>query len=682
MNRKYTNSFRKTASKLVYLPIALFVAVGSFLLFGKSEPVHALNTTYYVDSLNGSDTNDGLSEASAWQTYARAHSARNTLGAGDQILFKRGETYNVTANQSFHFSAANTSGADGNPITIGAYGSGDKPILDYAGSGTSHSFDFRTDSYITVQDLDIRGFNTTGIVAGNDSTNLTLRNLSITSTSSTSTGVNILTGVNESIKLISVIVQGVYQNGIQINTTTGLVIDSVSATNNGGNGIRVGSSVNVEISRVTSTGNDGHGIGIIYEDNNNYTVRDSILNNNGGNGLGIAGSGQNILVTNTIANNNFDGFNVHGSWTGIVFDRCTADENGTIGSETGADGDGYTFHDDSSGIIRYSTAKNNVKTAMAHVGDSHVEMYYNIFTHDTNGELALVYLGDSSANGTYTLANNVIYSAAQVGEGVAVVGYAEAAIHNNIVHGFDTGVRKAAVSTVNEDHNLVYGAATTAFSGTTPGSNSLEVDPMFVDTANENFRVTADSPAVDAGMTLAYTTDFAGQPVPQAGTTDIGAFEITPQPVAGSFTGPLENQHTLVTDTSIVYTVSNKSLQSLTSVAVNGILLSTDDYTAEQSGQGVAIGLLPAYLNTLMAGAHNLNLTFSDGTSVEAEFIVIQEDAPEDDTSGPVGGTDNANPSTPITNTDLADTGMSILVVAAVVAAMVLAGIFLKRAKF
>jgi parallel beta-helix repeat protein len=77
-------------------------------------------TTYYIDSVNGSDSNTGTSPGSAWQTIAKVDTA--TLNPGDSVLFNKGGTYygSLTIQQS---------GTAGNPITIGAYGSGNDPVI-------------------------------------------------------------------------------------------------------------------------------------------------------------------------------------------------------------------------------------------------------------------------------------------------------------------------------------------------------------------------------------------------------------------------------------------------------------------------------------------------------------------------------------------------------------------------
>jgi parallel beta-helix repeat protein len=80
-----------------------------------------LATDYYVSS-SGNDSNDGLSTSSPWRTITRVNSYFPSLRAGDRILFRRGDTFYGTIKIL-------KSGSSGSPITIGAYGSGNKPII-------------------------------------------------------------------------------------------------------------------------------------------------------------------------------------------------------------------------------------------------------------------------------------------------------------------------------------------------------------------------------------------------------------------------------------------------------------------------------------------------------------------------------------------------------------------------
>ena len=72
---------------------------------------------YYV-SPSGNDTNDGLSQGSAWRTVAKVNGA--ALNPGDAVLFQRGGQWHESL-------VAPSSGAAGNPITVADNGSGATP---------------------------------------------------------------------------------------------------------------------------------------------------------------------------------------------------------------------------------------------------------------------------------------------------------------------------------------------------------------------------------------------------------------------------------------------------------------------------------------------------------------------------------------------------------------------------
>lgn len=84
---------------------------------------YAAGSTYYIDSINGDDSNNGTSTESPWKTIEKASQAE--FSSGDRILLKAGCVF----DGSF---TANGSGTADNPITIGSYGDIDilgKPII-------------------------------------------------------------------------------------------------------------------------------------------------------------------------------------------------------------------------------------------------------------------------------------------------------------------------------------------------------------------------------------------------------------------------------------------------------------------------------------------------------------------------------------------------------------------------
>lgn len=75
--------------------------------------------TFFVSALSGDDRNDGRSPRSAWRTLARVNAA--PLRPGDRVLFRRGEVWRGPLIPQ--------SGEEGAPVTYGAYGGGNKPLL-------------------------------------------------------------------------------------------------------------------------------------------------------------------------------------------------------------------------------------------------------------------------------------------------------------------------------------------------------------------------------------------------------------------------------------------------------------------------------------------------------------------------------------------------------------------------
>lgn len=99
---------------------------------------------YYVDSVDGKDTNSGTTPEKAWKSLDKVN---NTIfGAGDEILFKAGTTY-------FGKLKPQGSGAAGCPIVIDMYGTGSKPLIDAV--GYLAGIHIEDSSYIHVNNLRI-----------------------------------------------------------------------------------------------------------------------------------------------------------------------------------------------------------------------------------------------------------------------------------------------------------------------------------------------------------------------------------------------------------------------------------------------------------------------------------------------------------------------------------------------
>lgn len=76
--------------------------------------------TYYIDSVNGNDSNTGTSPKSAWQSLEKVN--ETVFQPGDKLLFKSGSSWTGQLEPK-------GSGTETSPITINKYGDGKNPAI-------------------------------------------------------------------------------------------------------------------------------------------------------------------------------------------------------------------------------------------------------------------------------------------------------------------------------------------------------------------------------------------------------------------------------------------------------------------------------------------------------------------------------------------------------------------------
>jgi len=251
--------------------------------------------TYYVDSVNGSDSNPGtLTEP--WQTIAKVNST--TLTPGQSVGFASGGVW-------LEMLTPANSGAPGNPITFGSYGSGALPSL----------------TSLSVTSL---GW-------------LTFNGLRFTRSS---------TAVNPT------------GEGVTLNAATNVTLTNCQMDNNANTGIGIGQgSYNVLISGGSTFGNgtnislDGGGIGIgeVGAASYNITIQNTTISD----GINVSNTSTNAFPYNILLTGNILGNPVG---NGLLL------EGGTVTAEynviSGSAGSGIEV-DPSSGSTANLTAYNN-----------------------------------------------------------------------------------------------------------------------------------------------------------------------------------------------------------------------------------------------------------------------------------------------------------------------------------
>lgn len=132
----------KARNAAIGFTMALLLLLASLGLAAK--PAGAAGATYYVDSVSGSDSNNGTSTSTPWKTLAKVNGA--SFSAGDSILFKSGSAWTGTLSPG-------SSGSSAGRITFGKYGTGADPIIN--GGGAEEAIKLFNVQYVTVQNLEI-----------------------------------------------------------------------------------------------------------------------------------------------------------------------------------------------------------------------------------------------------------------------------------------------------------------------------------------------------------------------------------------------------------------------------------------------------------------------------------------------------------------------------------------------
>jgi hypothetical protein len=523
------------------------MCLSALLILGFSANAYA--TTYYVDSVSGSDTNSGTSTMTPWKTLTKVNGV--TFVAGDSILFHAGGTW---AGQLHPLG----SGSSAAPITISSYSTGAMPIINGASLSGGGAVYLSNQSYWTIENLEVTsnsGVNNFGTL--------------------TTTGVN-RSGIlvdNESGTILSGItiqhnyvhdVNGCFNcSGYDAHMNGGIIVVADGGTLLGFLGLAYSSYSNVYIgyNTVSNVGRTGitfydNSAGVYTSTIDSYlstgvTVQGNSVSNVDSDGIIVSGTLAGLIDHNVVANagqKTIDGSTEPASaglWP-TRSDRAVVQYNEVYGTLTHfTDGEGFDVDAGSiNTIVQYNYSHDNQGgfLVMEDAGSSNLIVRYNLSVNDSYGGVKGVFtFSDSGVVPNTLIYNNTVYIASGLPsqpiycDSCGTNPSGTYSFENNVIVNFGSGSYLVPTPSGGGviSHNLFYGN----HPATEPSDSfKLTSDPNMISPSAtapiglgsvSGYQVSSSSPAVGSGVTVTSNggQDYFGRPVSATSAPTRGFFE-------------------------------------------------------------------------------------------------------------------------------------------------------------
>ncbi|NQX64032.1 fibronectin type III domain-containing protein [Paenibacillus qinlingensis] len=507
------------------------VLMTAWIAVAPGEHAYADNTAYYVDAVNGNDSNNGTSTTTAWRTLSKVNAKTNYL-PGDQILFKSGTSYTGSLK-------LRNSGASGNPIIVGKFGGDIKPIIN--ANAAYAAIELENIQYFTLQDLEITNYKAadpddylTGFYRRNGiwikafhngpMRGITIRNMDI----------HDVTGMNLTGETTTTTTDG-KDKGVNKNSNAGIQIDGWEWEPTQPKAYYDGLTIeNNYIHDLVTIGINmaGHSSDTTYF-NRNVTIRGNSIMNNGADGI-IIGVTNNPLIENNVTLDvgaYAPGIKwIAGIWVWRTNQSLVQfNEVGRVNAEIKNDSDSTAFDTDIQAqgdqIFQYNYSHENEGgffMDMNQLKNGRNILRYNISQNDKRNGWHSFTINSADPSIFY---NNVFYNS--LGIGFQMKNSANATFINNIF--YVTGSTETYAALPRFINNAFYGQTAPA-----QGLSNIVGNPGFVNpgaggdgmTTVDGYKLNASSPLIGAGRVVANhgVRDFWNNPI-YTGLPDIGAFE-------------------------------------------------------------------------------------------------------------------------------------------------------------
>jgi hypothetical protein len=411
--------------------------------------------TYYVKN-SGNDSLDGLSDITAWKTLAKVQST--SFKQGDTIYLKRDDIW--TEDLSFP-----SSGELLNEITLGAYGSGDRPIINRLRF-------YLAKQYVTVKSIEMHNLSGTGIIMIEGGNNIIIDDCILDGLHNGNSDLLLILG-NKNIG---------YASDILIKNSTVKNAGPFGAGYGGGINV-VGLSRRVTVENCTITGNGEFGIQI-------YSGSPELIPSE------LKVTGCRIIGT---ANDYVQGAGVNIGW---YAENCIVENNYIENNRIGMAIDGKVT---GTNIYRNNIVYNSVELCTIGAGrpgsGANAKILNNTLIAGDHTLIGIWFSGDYGGTGNVAK-NNIIVMSEDWWPGIRIEsGYTVDSDHNNIY-----SVNGNSISMV--FGGVYYDTIEAWRTATGQDINSIEGEPhLETDYTLQSFR----SPCIGAGESLAdVTSDYFG----------------------------------------------------------------------------------------------------------------------------------------------------------------------------
>ena len=516
-----------------------------YILNNIREP-SSTDYTYYVDVATGSDSNNGTTESSAFRSISKALSLAK---AGSTVWVKAGQ-YNTTS----HIEIANDGTAE-KPIKVIGYKStpGDINKMYYSftpgqplpalrvaemptingGNGSHFGFRGLEDDYIIFKNLQFTGLNygirmsySKGVIVEN----CFFKDNNSNDGGSSYGGVGAFLGsVNE---------QSYSNSFYRILNSTAVNNAMEGLTIMGNHGLIENCKVYCDKTTTRDLATDYY-IRVAGSNNivrNSYAERATPLVQHDGHGIGVKSGEKNSFANSTY---NLFQYNYSKGTLECYYTRNTNSEYNVF-KDCEAEGfGGLSRSEDSFGMVFLSNSRNNIAERM-YIHKQVIGVSFENGTESGNFDVIVsnntirnsiiantyyaIEIGnyDTDINAPFRdnkIYNNTFYNARALIYNTGSFTNSNMQFTNNIFVGIlNMG---SSINGMVFDYNNFYNCWINSI-----GTNSLNVNPGFIDVTSGNFRLKSDSPMINKGKRIDnLKSDYEKNPRPQGSSHDLGAFE-------------------------------------------------------------------------------------------------------------------------------------------------------------